>query len=276
MAMQPIHLRTRRRLAIAVTTLAILILSYLVQRQAMQLEHAAFLSGSATFVCLFLLLLIGVRRRISFLPLGNMSMWTQIHIHVGIFASAAYLHHVPRVIGNGFFESLLSCLFLFVAGSGIYGMYISRTLPRRLANVGGEYRFDRIAWTRRQIAEMATQLVQVGQSNAATPVLNKFYESTLAPFFQSQPRLAYIVVPNGQYRRRILADLKELDRYFEQETRQTAGKLASLVRKRDDLDYHFALQLRLRCWVLMHSLFSILLLACSIVHVAIVLRFFGN
>ncbi|MEM6473194.1 MAG: hypothetical protein AAF802_26775 [Planctomycetota bacterium] len=270
------HLRTRRNLALSFTVFAVVGFSVLVQRQTDSLGRVAVLTGSTLLACLMLLVLIGLRRRITFLPLGSMSLWTQIHIHIGIFASAAYLHHVPSVIGDGLFEGCLSVMFLLVSGSGFYGLYVSRTFPRRLANVGNQHRFDRIRWTREQIAKSATELVSGKGSGAAAPVLLGFYESTLAPFFNSYPKLAYLVVPSGHHRRQILSNLKQLDRYFEEDARRTAGKLAALVRQRDDLDYQFALQLRLRGWVLFHSVTSVALIVFSIVHVVIAFRFMGS
>ncbi|MEM0925994.1 MAG: hypothetical protein AAGJ83_08150 [Planctomycetota bacterium] len=271
-----LHLRTRRRLALFVTVLAAMGFALVFQQMTDRLAHPGIASGSTLFGCLILLVLIGLRRRISFLPLGSMSHWTQVHIHVGIFAAAVYLHHVPNVVGDGWFESALSVLFLFVAASGFYGLYVSRTVPRRLTAVGQEHRYDRIRWTREQIKRAAYELISRNTGPVAGPVLTQFYQSSLAPFFGKEPSLSYLVIPTGNHRRQILAELKELDRYFEEDTRRTAGQLAALVRKRFDLDYQHALQLRLRTWVLFHSVTSVALVVFSIVHVLIVFRFLGN
>ena len=84
-----------------------------------------------------------------------------------------------------------------------------------------------------------------------------------------------MIVPSGVRRRRLLNGLKELDRYLENDGKQTAGQFAALVRCRDDLDYQFAIQLRLRLWLVIHSVFSLALLAGAIIHAALVLRFVG-
>jgi len=57
----------------------------------------------------------------------------------------------------------------------------------------------------------------------------------------------------------LLSDLKELERYLENDDRSTADQFAALVRRRDDLDYQFALQLRLRLWVTFHSILTVAL-----------------
>ena len=67
--------------------------------------------------------------------------------------------------------------------------------------------------------------------------------------------------------------MKELDRYLEADSRKALGQFAALVRRRDDLDYQFALQFRLRCWVVVHSFCSLVLLVMAVIHAVIAIRF---
>ena len=70
-------------------------------------------------------------------------------------------------------------------------------------------------------------------------------------------------------RRRLLSGLKDLDRYLETEDRITAGQFATLVQHKDQLDYQFAMQLRLRIWLVVHGVLSIVLLAGAIYHAVV-------
>ncbi|MFG0261120.1 MAG: hypothetical protein ACF788_01855 [Novipirellula sp. JB048] len=271
--MKPIRFRTRRWIGLTVTAVAGATV-FLIQRwQHDRLGHASHFTGFTLLATLALLMLLGVRRRLPVLPLGNVSTWTQIHLYSGLFATAVYVAHVPALIASGRFEGLLSILFLSVSASGFYGLYASRTLPRRLSAVQGEYRYDQIPWHRHEIAKAARGLLDGASDASAMMVLSTFHRKYLHPFFESTPTLAYVVAPNGHRRRRLLSGLKELDRYLEDQSRATAGQFAALVRRRDDLDYQYALQLRLRLWVVLHSLLSLLLLAAAILHTAVVLRF---
>ena len=265
----------RRLIGIAITLLAVVVLGASAWIVKQRLGHASVLTGSTALACLFLLLLIGVRRRIPVLPLWNMSTWVQVHIYLGLFAVAAYAMHVPTLIASGTFEGGLACLFIAVAVSGFYGVYVSRTAPKRLTAVAGEYRFEQIGWQRTRIAELADELIAELSGTQAATVLSRFYRQTLQPFFGARPSLAYVAVPTGGRRRRILSQLRELDRYLEAETRDTAGRFAALVRMRDDLDYHFALQLRLRGWLVIHSLLSTGLVIWASTHALLALRFLG-
>jgi hypothetical protein len=270
-----ISFRRRRQIGLLVTGIAAGLITLLAWLERARLGHASVLTGCTLLAAVMLLALLGVRRRIPVLPLWSVSIWTQIHIYTGLFALAVYLLHVPAIVANGFLEGGLSLVFLAVSASGLYGLYASRTLPQRLTAVQGQHRFDRVAWHRVQIADAARlQLGALGDPSA-TGVLSGFYQSYLEPFFSERPSLAYVIAPSGVRRQRLLAGLKELDRYLGEESRIAAGHLAALVRRRDDLDYQYALQLRLRVWVLVHSLLSVVLVCGAIVHALLAYRFMG-
>lgn len=268
-------LKTRRIWAISFTSILIVVFWLIHQWETDRLGAPSLVTGLTLLTCLVLLMLLGLRRRLPFWPLGNVSTWTQIHLYMGLFTTAIYVMHVPALIADGIFESFLSIVFLMVTASGLYGLYASRTLPKKLTAVEGQHRFDQVAWGRNQIASAAEQACDQITQSSAKEVLESFYQQTLSPFFVSRPSFAYVIAPSGHRRRRLLGDLKALDRYLEDDGRRVAGQLAALVRRRDDLDYQFALQLRLRCWVVFHSLMSIVLIAAAFVHAAVALRFVG-
>jgi hypothetical protein len=267
--------RNRRRISLSVTLVALMIVGVISWIQSSRLAHASFFTGATVLGSILLLGLLGVRRRLPILPLGSVSTWTQIHLYMGIFSAGVYVMHVPALIGGGVFECGLSIVFLIVTASGFYGIYASRTLPKRLTAVEGQHRFDRVTWHRGQIADRARDLLDELNEQTGMRVLGSFYTNYLYPFFSSRPSMAYVLVPTGVRRRRLLSGLKELDRYLESDSRSTAGRFAALVRRRDDLDYQYALQLRLRLWLVIHSTFSLALIVGGIVHATMVWRFAG-
>ena len=265
--------RARRRIAISLTIVALAIVGGCVWIQSNRLAHASFFTGGLVLGCILLLALFGARRRIPILPVGSVSTWTQIHIYTGLFAAGVYWMHVPSLIGNGVFECGLSLVFLTVTLSGFYGLYVSRTLPKRLTAVEGQHRFDRVQWHRNQIAEHARRLLDDLSDHAEMTMLGTYYRKHLSPFFGSRPSLGYVLIPTGGRRRKLLGGLRDLDRYLETDDRDASGRFAALVRRRDDLDYHFALQLRLRLWVVVHSIFSLALVIGGIIHAFMAFRF---
>lgn len=267
--------RTRRQRSLALTGIALAVVVLIVWIQETRLAHTSFLTGTLLLASVLLLVLLGVRKRIPVLALGSVSTWTHIHTYVGLFSIGVYLLHVPSVIGNGLFESGLSILFLLVAASGFYGLIASRTIPKQLTAIDGEKRFDQIPWHRDQIALKAEQLLSECAERTSSGVIERLYKADLGPYFSSRPSTAYLFSPSGRRRRRLLRGLKEIHRYVESEGRTTAGLLAALVRQRDDLDYQFAMQLRLRLWLVFHCLLSVAPVVGGFVHATIAFRFAG-
>lgn len=273
--MRPIRFSTRRRIGASVTLFAVALFAGLAWLINTRLGHASVFTGATLLACLLGLILLGLRRRLPFLRMGNVSTWTQVHLYTGFFTTAIYVLHAPAIIGDGILECSLSIVFLTVTVSGFYGIYISRTIPRRLTQIGGQHRFDRVQWHRNQIAMAADKLMSELQDSSAIRVLGGFSQRYLQPFFDSRPSLAYVLAPNGVRRRRLLSGLGQLNRYLETEGRGTAGQLSALVRRRDDLDYQFALQLRLRLWLVLHGFLSIALVVGGFVHAFVAWQYIG-
>lgn len=267
------HLRTRRQLALAITVSLIVLVWVASRLESVRLGSPAMLTGWTVLACVVGLMMIGVRRRLPFLPLGNVSAWTQTHLYLGIFTAAVYVFHVPHLFASGVFEGALSMLFLTAAASGFYGIFVSRTLPKRLTAVETQVRFDRVKWHRKAIHDTAEQIVQNLVEPTARELLQSLYQRNLQAYFASGPSPRYVLFPSSHRRREMMSVLNELDRYLEQEGRHAAGQFAALVRRRDELDYQFALQLRLRSWLVFHLFVSVLLMAASLIHAVMVLRF---
>jgi hypothetical protein len=265
----------RRRWQLALTVTVILGSCFLLLENRIResLGHVSYFSGGTLLGCIVLLMALGLKKRLVMLPLLSTATWTQIHIYTGLFAGIAYLAHVPTVIANGVFEGGLSWLFLVVSLSGVYGIYVSRTAPKKLTSVPGEFRFDQIPWHRQMISDRATEVLRTLDASLASPVLAGYFRNHLQPYFSGGVAVDYLLVPHSLRRRRLLLGLTDLERYLTPEIRQASGKLAALVRKRDELDLHYVLQLRLRTWIGVHLIASLLLVAWTMMHLLLVFHF---
>ena len=112
--------RARRRIALLVTLISLLLVAGVAWVLDGRLAHVSFFTGSTTLASILLLGLLGVRRRLPVLPLGSVSTWTQIHLYLGIFSAGVYVMHVPSLVGDGVFECGLSIIFLLVTASGCW------------------------------------------------------------------------------------------------------------------------------------------------------------
>ncbi len=259
-------MRRRRLLACVATLLAIEIFWCCNQIIVSRLGNASLFSGSVLLACLFMLVAIGARRRVMMLPLWSVSTWLQIHLYTGIFACAVFVIHVPRIIANGWFEGILSWLFIAVSASGIYGIFVSRMIPKRLTAVPTQPRYDRIDWHRDQYRQASANIFASLTPDHGGDVLADFYTRELQPYFESGLPISFRIQPNQRRRRALLAELGDLKRYLSVDSLESANRFSALIRHRDELDYHHGLQWKLRSWVIVHAAISLVLVVWSVVH----------
>jgi hypothetical protein len=134
--------------------------------------------------------------------------------------------------------------------------------------------FEQIPQLRRQlVGEVRDMLFQ---PPAKSVVLCQFYVQRLAKFFECGRPVSYLIRPTGQMCRALLSEIEGLDRYLSQPQRETGRKLADLVRRKDDLDYHLALQGRLRIWLFAHIGLTYSLVIIATVHGVMAHAFHGG
>lgn len=265
----------RRVRNLLLTLLVVVALMVLISWQNQNLVRSNFTSGYVLLGCVFFLAAFNLRKKIACLPaIGSAAFWMQVHIYVGWSTFAIFGLHVAWRIPTGSFELLLAGLFLTVAFSGVYGLYATRVLPKRLTALPDEVIFEQIPWLRRQIADQGrTAVLEVCQS---TDVLARFYANRLADYLERPRGLGYLLIPTGYRRRQMISEIRELDRFLMVDQRSAGEQLAELVKRKDDLDYHQAIQGRLKIWLFVHIGLTYSLLACAILHGVLVHAFHGG
>lgn len=259
------RLRTRRWRNVAICALVISLYSMVVLRMNSTLEGSAFFTGYTLIGTLFFLAAFNLRKKITFLPqLGSSAFWMQLHIYVGLATFLIFAFHINLSVPQGGFERLLGGVYLFVAGSGIYGLYITRSIPRKLTQLPTEPLFEAIPSMRNRISRQAEAIVEA--SSATTNVLRSLYFKRLVNYFNKSRGLSYALAPSARHSRQLVDEIEKQDRFLSGEERKLGKQLAQLVRERDDLDYHYAMQGRLKCWLIIHVGFTYSLLILSVLH----------
>lgn len=267
----------RRRLTSATLTIVLLALfAYWLKWRESSLARVSFDSGYVLIGSLLFLAMYNVRKKLPVLPWTTSAAWLQAHLYVGLATAVLFGLHVNWRVPDGSFEVLLTGLYLATFLSGLLGIYWTRTLPQRLARVSEEVIYQRIPILRNQLREKAQQAVLDTVRSAGATTLGEFYSSHLHAYFEKPRGLAYFLRPNSRLRRRLLAELTEMDRYLSEPEREAAEQLFALVRRRDDLDYHAALQLRLKAWLFIHIALTYPLLAAATLHGVLVHLFDGG
>ena len=243
----------RRRLrSIQILAVALIFITSWWRTEVVTLRPHAFTTGGILLAAVVFLALYNIRKKLTFLPLGSSTAWLQLHLYVGLGTTWVFLLHTSFRIPNGVFETSLAALYLFVTASGIHGLYLTRTIPCRLAALGDEVIWERIPGLRRQVAEKAAELVLAAKEDSSAGVVTDIYSRRLFRFFEGARGWRYYLRPTSRLRRQLLAELAELKRYLGQPQQQLVEELAALTARKDDLDYHDALQGWLKYWLFAH------------------------
>jgi hypothetical protein len=264
----------RRIRNITITGISVLGFWYLLMMQRERLQDATFTSGYVLGGIILFLCAYNVRKKLPHWRLGNSATWLQFHIYAGIGSILVFLLHVQFRVPQGRFESILAGLYLVVATSGLYGLFLSRTIPRLLTAIKHEVPFAQIPAQRAKLAQEAQQLAI--QSLSDSPVLAKFYRDHLFDFFEQPRQLMYYLRPNGAMRRSLLIELQDLRRYLSDPQRAMSDTIADLIYQKDDIDFHHALQSRMRIWLFVHVGLSYGLVFAGALHGILAHAFHGG
>lgn len=247
-------------------------LTMLVMHQNANLVRSNFTTGYTLMGCLVFLTLFNLRKKLSMLPhLGTAAFWMQVHIYVGLATFVIFALHIGWRVPTGYFERALAILYLIVGISGVYGLVITRILPKRLTGLPQEVIFERIPWLRLDLTRRAREIVM--SVCDSTDVLARFYINRLASYFERPRGLLYLVNPSGRKRRQMIAEIEELNRFLGEDQRKAGRDLVELVKRKDDLDYNVAMQGRLKGWLFVHIGLTYSLLILAFVHAILVHAF---
>ncbi len=247
-----ISFASRRLQSVALTIVVLACVAYWTHWQGSVFEHSAFGTGYLLLAAILFLTLYNLRKKMP-IPLWVTSTdWLQAHIYVGFSSAVFFGLHIGWRIPDGFIEGTLAGLYLATFVSGLVGLYWTRTIPHKLARVSEEVIFERIPRLRSRLRAKAEQAVLTTVRSAGVTTLGEFYGNRLQDFFENSRGLRYFLRPTSRLRKSLLAELTEVSRYLSEPERQASELLFALIRKRDDLDFHAALQWRLKMWLFVH------------------------
>jgi hypothetical protein len=267
-------LRRRRIIASLLTLVAVIATALAVQSVANRMGDTSTATGWTLLIATAGLYLLSLRKKLIQHRMGPVAAWLQMHTYMGSFASVVFLMHIGWPV-RGWFEIALASCFTIVAVTGIALTYMSRSLPKRLAAIKQDYRLELIPALRLSVTKDAHELAIHSASFGEGATLVEYYQRRLLPFFLSRRSLLYRMIPTGYTRRQLLRELNDLDRYLAYQGLQSRQQLATMVQTKDDLDYHHALQTRLRMMFAMHIALTWSLAVMIAVHVVLVYRFQG-
>lgn len=259
----------------ALVLLALALLFGAAQAHEAALGHASFLTGYVMMLCVVFLAALNWRKKLSFIPLGKAATWLRIHIAVGFFVVGAFAMHAGWSLPSGLFESVLYVVFALTTASGFVGLFITREYPHRLSKLREEYLYERIPAFRAEVGRQAHSIVMNLVQETAADTVADFYTNELSAFFVKPRGLFYFLRPTSVQRNELQSQLTALGRYCSPKEQETRQHLSRLIDRRDDLDYHSALQGHLKWWLFGHIALTYILLAMSSIHAIVAHAFQG-
>lgn len=235
-----------------------------------------FLTGWILLILVLGLALYNVRKRVTTLPIGAAAGWVQVHVYAGLIALFVFFLHIEWRLPDGWFEGLFAVVFLLVALSGVVGTVMNRLLPRRLTRRGEEIMFERIEGYMCQLRDEAESIVLECCADTGSTVVRAFYFERLAPFLAGpRNRFGHLFASNSELFT-LLNEMQSLERYLGPKDREYLDNLRVITQRKDDLDFHYALQGALKLWLFVHVPLTVALLIGLALHVVLVYAFSGG
>lgn len=259
---------TLQRAGLAAAALVALLIAVRVWGTA--LRDPAMLTGGVLLALVFVLAAYGAKKALPFLPLGGSTAWMHLHSWAGFLAVAAYGLHAGVRVPTGVLETLLALSFVLVAASGIAGLALARVLPPMLRARGEPILFSRIPALRRTVADRAAALA------APSRVLADHHRLHLAAWLEAPGDALHHLRGSRVPMQRRLEHTEALFRYLTPEEQTTARELMDLIKQKDLLDAHHALQTALRAWTLIHVPVTGALVLLGVAHALTVVAFRGG
>jgi len=223
--------------------------------------------------------LLGVRRKLPFLPAGNVQRWLRGHIWLTLLTIPLILLHSGFRLGSPMTTTLM-VLYAIVMVSGIYGLILQHKLPMMMKeSLPTEIVFEQIPNVRAQLCSAAEKLQrslkQQAASGSAVVATDVSQEEMLAGFIE-QRLIPYLRARRGEKYR--LGHARETDEIFrhlklrvDEIYRPRVDEMCRWCEERRLTDTQVRMQHWLHGWLFVHVPLSFLLLLMTVWHAFVTL-----
>ena len=223
--------------------------------------------------------LLGVRKKLPFLPVGNVQRWLRGHIWLTLLTIPLILLHSGFRLG-GPMTTTLMVLYAIVMVSGIYGLILQHKLPTMMKeSLPAEIVFEQIPNVRAQLCAAAEKLQrslkQMATTGSAVVATDVSQEEVLAGFIE-QRLLPYLRARHSEKYR--LSHTREADEIFrhlklrvDEMYRPRVDEMRRWCEERRLTDTQVRMQHWLHGWLFVHVPLSFLLLLMTVWHAFVTL-----
>ncbi|WP_163833132.1 hypothetical protein [Spartinivicinus ruber] len=248
-----------------------LVLSYVSLAMASQV----YCTGWVLLAVMGLLVSYHWRKKLLFLNLGGVRYWLRLHVLLGGYGLALFFFHIEFSWPKGLFNQLIAVMFLLEVGSGMMGLYLSRSMPPRMTWLGERLLYEKMPEYYQQLRQQAEDLAIQVAAEHRSDTLVKFYNRNLQNFLQGAANFWLHVFNSGQVRSRWALKFEGLQRYLVEEELPAVTELRILIFRKIELDKQYAIQGLLRRWLFLHIPLAYALFVFVLAHVMVIHSFSG-
>lgn len=257
-------------LVVAATAAALAGLVYWHEVTRRGLGDPVFVTGYVLFGVIVFLALYSSRKKLSMLPLGQVSTWLTLHVVVGAATVVLFVLHTGTFWPMGWADRALALLFYLVSLSGLGGYALQLWLPGRLTRSGPEIIYERIPAEIAALREAAEEAVLAAVEKSGFDSLGRYYVQTLSWYF-ARPRFWLSHVFGGRHAEYWLQQRVATIRHHLSDAEHSAlDRLAALGAAKTAVDTHYAMQSVLKGWTLFHVPLASALLTLAVWHLILV------
>lgn len=239
------------------------------------LASQVYCTGWGLLVVMVLLICYHWRKKLLFLNLGGVRFWLRLHIIFGVYGLILFFIHIEFSWPNGLFNQIIAIVFLLEVGSGLLGLYLSRSMPLRMTWLGERLLYEKMPEYYQQLRQQTESLVLQSAADHHSETLVNFYNRNLQGFLRGAANFWPHVFNSGRARSRWALRFEGLQRYLIEEELQTAIELRQLVFRKIELDNQYAIQGLLRRWLFIHIPLSYALFIFVLAHLMVIHSFSG-
>ena len=234
-------------------------------------------TGAALLGVVVFLALFNARKRLPFIPVLKVSTWMQWHIYIGYFSVLLFLLHTDFRVPSGVLEGVLATIFVIVAGSGVVGLILTRSLPRRMNQAGSPVVFEEIPRVRKEIRDRVKALILEAEETCESSTLSEFYREHLRDFIEERPSVFHAFGKEKKRRSYLLTnELEARMRYLSEREIEVAGQLEEWISTKENVDFQEGSQRLLKGWLFVHIPLTFSLILLGVAHGVFALLYGGN
>lgn len=240
------------------------------EREVKSLGDPAIITGWSLFGIMVFLAAFNVRKKLAAFNLGRARTWLALHIAGGLLAVAVFIYHTGALWPTGLYEQVMASLFWLVSLTGIVGVAIIVSYPRRLTDRGLEIVYERIPEEVYAIRENAEAEVIACTSESGEATLADHYEETMDWYFRRPRFYLNYVLGGNQGEAWIRSQGDAVRRYLSDKETPYLDRIIELAERKAAIDHQYACQDVMRKWLIAHIPLSVALMGMSVWHAVLI------